>query len=177
MNLGNKIVILGPTAAGKTTFSKKLSDYLNITHIELDDLFWKPNWVTSDNLEFRQKLNEKTSKGKWIVDGNYSMYKDLTVMRADTVIWLDYALPAITYRVIKRSLKRSITREVLWNNNRESIRRMFIKDSIILFAIRSYKKKRNDNLSIIENPELKHINWIVIKNKREEREFWKYLEK
>ncbi len=175
MNLGNKIVLVGPTSGGKTTFAKKLARYLKISHTELDDLFWKPDWQVSENDEFRLKLNEVTLKDKWIVDGNYSMHHDLTIKRADTVIWLDYPLHTITYRVIKRSLKRTITREPLWNNNRESIRRMFTKDSIILFAIRSYKKKRYDNLSIIKNADLKHIKWIIIKNKREEREFWKNL--
>lgn len=34
-----KIIILGPGASGKTTLAKKLSQILNIPHLELDKYF------------------------------------------------------------------------------------------------------------------------------------------
>lgn len=40
----NKIIIIGTTGSGKSTVAKKLSEKLNVPHIQLDFLFWKPNW-------------------------------------------------------------------------------------------------------------------------------------
>lgn len=39
-----KIIIIGSGGAGKSTFSRKLGDILNIKAYHLDQLMWKPNW-------------------------------------------------------------------------------------------------------------------------------------
>ena len=53
--IGKKIVVVGPTGGGKTTFAVKLSQSINIKHYELDSLFWRPGWVESIPEEFRSK--------------------------------------------------------------------------------------------------------------------------
>jgi hypothetical protein len=46
---------------------------LGFEHIELDSIFWGPNWYWPTDEEFftnlRQALNNKDS---WILDGNYT---------------------------------------------------------------------------------------------------------
>ena len=39
--------------------------------------------------------------------------------RADTLVWLDLPKSVIMRRVVQRTIRRAITREVLWNGNRE----------------------------------------------------------
>ncbi len=85
-----RIVVIGTSCAGKTTFSKALANALGITHIELDALFWEPDWKEADTEVFKDRvkdsLKEKTS---WIVDGNYSSkIQDLVWSQADTIVWL-----------------------------------------------------------------------------------------
>ena len=58
----------------------------------------------------------------WVADGNYSKVRDLVWGSADLLVWLDYALPVIMGRLVSRTLRRLITREVLWNDNRENWR-------------------------------------------------------
>jgi adenylate kinase family enzyme len=174
MNLGNKIVIVGPNGSGKTTFGRKLSQITGIPHYELDSLFWKPDWHESTNGEFRSKVDVVTSLDKWIIDGNYARNQDLTISRTNTVIWLDYPLYKITFRVLKRSIKRAITGEPLWHNNRESFRKMFSRDSIVLFAITSYKRK-NSRYRVMINDKSTGIKWIRIRNSGEYKEFLKKL--
>jgi adenylate kinase family enzyme len=41
-----RINVIGTTGSGKTTFSKELSTALGIPYVQLDELFWKPNWVS-----------------------------------------------------------------------------------------------------------------------------------
>jgi len=38
-----RIVIIGTSCSGKTTLAKTIALKLNIKHIELDKLHWKPN--------------------------------------------------------------------------------------------------------------------------------------
>jgi adenylate kinase family enzyme len=61
---------------------------------------------------------------------------------AHTVVWLDYPLWLIYWRLFRRSLKRIISREILWNNNRESFySQFFAKDSLFVRAKQMYKRR------------------------------------
>ena len=175
LNLGKKILVVGANGSGKTTFAKKLSEIQNITHYELDNIFWKPDWQESNNDDFRAKVDKITQNDCWIIDGNYSRNQDLTIGRADTIIWLDVPYYKMLYRVTKRSLNRILTQKPLWHNNRESFGKLFSKDSIILFAMRTYdtkKSKYNKHISGIEYP---GKNWIRITNRLQECKFWSEL--
>jgi len=172
--LGNKIVVVGPTGGGKTTFAKKLSQLININHYELDALFWKPGWVESGNDEFRKKINDVTEQSAWIIDGNYARNQDLTIGKADSVIWLDRGKFRSVYRVMMRSLKRLIDKKPLWNNNYESFgMHLNLKKSIVVFAYRSHKWKKMRYTALFENENSTAPKCIRIKNKRDESNFWK----
>jgi hypothetical protein len=46
---------------------------------------------------------------------------------------------------VKRTFTRLFSHEVLWNGNRESIRMTFFsRDSIILWALKTYQKRKRD---------------------------------
>jgi adenylate kinase family enzyme len=175
MNLGRKILVVGANGSGKTTFAKKLSKILNMTHYELDNIFWKPDWMESENAEFRAKVDEVTLGDSWIVDGNYSRNQDLTIGRADTIIWLDVPYSKMLYRVTKRSLNRIVTQKPLWHNNRESLGKLFSKSSIVLFASRTYRSKNSKYSRLINGNEYTGKKWIRIKSNREERRFWREI--
>src|SRR5688572_8188777 len=98
MIAGKKILVIGPNGSGKTTFGKKLSAKLNIPFYELDFYSWQPDWVETDYDEFRKITEELTAKDEWIIDGNYARNQDITIPRADTIIWLDASLAKSLYR-------------------------------------------------------------------------------
>jgi len=173
-HIGNKIAVVGTTGSGKTTFARKLSELLNITHIELDNLFWKAGWEESSNEEFRERIIEATGRTQWIIDGNYAKSQDLTVKRADTVIWLDCSKALSLYRVLKRSLSRIYTKYPLWQGNKETFFRLFSpKVSILYFAYRSYIKKKNRYNKLFAGES--NISLVRIRNKRDEKDFWKSI--
>ncbi len=175
MNLGKKILVVGANGSGKTTFANRLSKILNFTHYELDNIFWKPDWQESVNEEFRAKVDEVTLTDSWVIDGNYSRNQDLTISRADTIIWLDVPYMKMLYRVTKRSIYRIITQKPLWHNNRESFGSLFSRKSIVLFASRTYGSKNAKYNRLINGSEFAGKKWIRIKSNREERRFWREI--
>lgn len=177
MNLGRKIVIVGSSGSGKTTLARRLSEQINIKHHEIDELFWKPGWVQTAEAEFRESVSKVTGTDKWIIDGNYMRVQDLTIGRADTIIWLDPNLPKIMFRVTLRTAGRLMKQKPLWHGNRESLKMALSKDSIILYSLNNYLRKKRWYNSLMGNEKLKHLNWIIISNGREEREFWRDLRK
>jgi hypothetical protein len=55
-------------------------------------------------------------------DGAYgSKIGDVVLSRADTVVWLDLPIRVWLPRLVWRTLRRVITREELYNRNRESL--------------------------------------------------------
>jgi len=174
--IGEKIVIVGTTGSGKTTFAGRLSVLTGIPHFELDGLFWKPDWQEAPREEFREKIISVTDKSKWIIDGNYAWNQDITIGRADTVIWLDCSKLLSLYRVLTRSLRRIINKKPLWQNNKESLIRIISpKNSILFFAWRSYIKKKNRYNKLFAGEST--LNLIRITGKRDENEFWNNLKK
>ena len=122
-----RIAVIGNSGSGKSTLSSQLADKLNLTHIELDALFHQPNWTPSTPTNFQAMIVEamanadRTNDG-WTTCGNYGSPSDhLHHTAADTIVWLDMPRWLLMRRVIWRTLRRAITREELWNGNREPL--------------------------------------------------------
>ena len=90
-----RILVMGSSGSGKSTFSKRLSAITGIPIVSLDALFWKPGWVESDRAEFRERLTAVARQPRWIMDGNFASHLvELRRDACDTVIWFD--LPRAT---------------------------------------------------------------------------------
>jgi adenylate kinase family enzyme len=144
--IGKHIAVLGPTGSGKTTLARAIGHARGLPVIELDSLFHGPNWTPASAYQFRAEVAQQlfAHPAGWVTDGNYSQVRDLILVRADTVIWLQLPFFTVHWRVWRRTLRRLVTRERLWNNNRESWRKTFLsKDSLLLWSITSWKPHRH----------------------------------
>ncbi len=170
----NKIIVVGATGSGKSTLCKKLSAKLNYPYIQLDLLFWKPNWQSSTDEEFFPKIeNVIKENNQWVLDGNYSRTMKITWPMADTVIWIDYPFWVVFYQNFTRAIKRSITREELWpnTNNRESIIRLFSKDSILKWLVQTYPRMKQRYETAINDPQNSHLQFYRLKSRNEVSKF------
>lgn len=161
----SRILVVGTSGSGKSTLARELALKLQIDDIELDALFWKENWTQSSREEFREKVKNSIEKSSgWIMHGNYSSIRDLSWGKSDTVIWLDYSLSLVMWRVIKRSLLRIIYKESLWAENKESFKKTFFsKDSIILWAWQTYPLRKKQYTELMNDSQFKHIQMIRLK--------------
>lgn len=123
-----RISIVGVPGSGKTTIGRQLAASLDVPFVELDAIFHQPGWEALPRDLFRERVSEALDAGGWVVDGNYSAVKDLVWQRADTVVWLDLPRRTVMRRVILRTLRRSITRQSLWNGNREPLTNFYRLD-------------------------------------------------
>lgn len=160
----SKILIVGTSGSGKTTLARRLANELNLTDIELDSLFWKPNWTETPQEEFREKILKAISKSDgFVIHGNYNKSRDITWGNSQIVIWLDYPKWLVMWRVFKRSVLRLIKNEVLWSGNQETFRKTFLsKNSIILWAWNTYSIRRQQYLQLMQSPEFEHLKIIRV---------------
>jgi adenylate kinase family enzyme len=142
-----RINVIGTSCAGKSTFAAQLAARLDVPHVELDVLHWEPGWVEISDDIFRRRVAAATDgEGGWVVDGNYSIAREIFWSRVDTIVWLDYGLPLVLWRAIMRTLRRAIRRESCCNGNRESFWRAFSRDSIIWWVISTHHRRRREFL-------------------------------
>ena len=139
-----RIVILGATGSGKTTFGRALAARLDYAATDLDELNWLPGWVQRPTGEFYALANDAAQKPDWVIIGNYSKVRDAVWPRADAFIWLDYPFPLVFWRLLRRSVLRAIDKNPICNGNIESWKQFFSKDSIMLWLFKSYRKRKRE---------------------------------
>jgi adenylate kinase family enzyme len=155
-----RIVVIGTTGSGKTTFAAALAARLGCPHIELDALHFGPNWTEAPLERFREQVSDAILADCWVMDGNYSRkVGDLTWARATTILWLDYPLWLTLYRLFLRTLRRVFLRQTLWAGNRESFREQFLsKDSLFWWALTTHEERRARFDSWIARPDYAHLS-------------------
>ncbi len=100
-----RVVILGSSGAGKSTFARALGARLGVPVVHLDALFWRPGWVEPEPDAFRAAVAAAIAGDGWVSDGNYvSRTFDLRLPRADTVIFLHQPRWLCVARVLWRWL-------------------------------------------------------------------------
>ncbi len=169
-----RINVVGTSGSGKSTFSKLLAEKINAPYIEMDALHWKANWKESNDEELFFKLKNSLASKKWVLDGNYSKTEHIKWNQIQMIIFLDLPFYEVLYRIIKRSLVRSFTRQELWagTGNKESILKvLFSKDSMIFFTIKKFFKNRKKYLKLFNKCQNSHIKFIRLKSKKEINSF------
>lgn len=123
-----RVLVLGSSGSGKSTFARWLGKILDIEVIHLDSYFWQPNWTETPTEQWEQNLDQLLKKESWIMDGNYISSLDRRLGSADTVIFLDLGRVRCLWRVLGRYLKhRGANRPELPKGCNEKIDLDFIK--------------------------------------------------
>lgn len=97
-----RVMIIGPCGAGKSTVSHVLADKLDLPLVHMDQLNWQPGWVDAGNDRLRGLLAPEVARDRWLIEGNYGSTLAMRLQRADTVVYLDYPLPLCLWRLMKR---------------------------------------------------------------------------
>ena len=106
-----RINVVGTSGSGKSTFAKSIAKKINAPYVQMDEIFWKPNWKESCDEEFFSKVEVVVSTDRWILDGNYKRTIPIKWKRVQMVVYLDLPFHVVLYRIIKRSLLRGIRKK------------------------------------------------------------------
>jgi adenylate kinase family enzyme len=106
MEIGNKIVVLGVSASGKSTFARKLGEKTGLPVTFIDALMWKPGWQYIGDEETVRLIKEASEKDAWIIEGYIEKQARVDLFNtADTILYLDYPAWLPAFRYIKRWIK------------------------------------------------------------------------
>jgi len=160
--------VVGTSGCGKTTLARHLSERLGAPHIELDALYWGPDWTPSSDDEFRRRIAEAIEGERWILDGNYAKARDLAWPRATTVVWLNYGFFTVLGRVIARTVRRSLRREPLFSDNRETLGRAIgTRDSILVWVLTTYARRKRDYTRLRAERTYPNLVWVELRKPRD----------
>jgi adenylate kinase family enzyme len=139
-------IVASASGNGKTTLGRTLAERLQVPFCELDALAHGPNWSELADAELRAQLAPILTAPGWVIDGDYEhKLGDLVVGAADLVVWIDLPIRVWLPRLIRRTGRRFIRREELWNGNRESIAdALWGRDALFAYALRSHVRRRRE---------------------------------
>lgn len=147
-----RILIYGVTGSGKTTLARRLADASHIAWHSVDDLTWNPAWVPVPEDEQRRRIQRICQEPEWILDTAYGAWLDLPFDRAQRIVALDYPRWVSLQRLMRRTLARLFDGREVCNGNRESLRNVFSRDSIIVWHFKSFDRKRQRIRGWADNP-------------------------
>jgi len=104
--LGRRIMITGPSNAGKSTLANAIGHKLGITPIHLDQFRHLPgtDWQERDTAEFHALHDAAILADEWVMDGNYSAIMPQRYARATGVIVIDGHFLKRYVRYFRRTL-------------------------------------------------------------------------
>ena len=97
-----KIIVIGCSGSGKTTFAEKLRDKIGIELFYLDAIWHRPDRTHISREEYDARLSEILALDSWIIDGNYSRTIETRMAACDTAFLFDLPVDVCLEGAISR---------------------------------------------------------------------------
>ena len=168
----DRLVLIGTSGAGKTTMAKRIARVLDMPHVEFDAIRHGPNWTETPDDVFRETLRDRVQGDRWVGDGNYSLARDVVWPRATQVVWLDFPIRVVMWRLFWRTMRRGVFRQELWNGNREKIwRHFFSRQSLFLWVMQTHWRRRRTIPEALARLEHAHLDLVHLQSPKQAREW------
>jgi adenylate kinase family enzyme len=166
-----RILVLGRTGSGKSTLARDLSAGLDVPHVELDALYFGPEFSTVPVDVLRGRTLAAIESDRWVTDGNKSVVRDLVWPRADTAIWLDYPMIVSLWRLGKRALWRTsdLQAKAATGKTTELAPQLVSAAKGVLTALRSHSGQRRRYLRLFAEEECRHLLVVRLRSPRAAR--------
>ena len=169
-----RILVLGRTGSGKTRLARDLAAALGIPHVELDSLYFGPDFSRAPLPLLRERTSAAIAGDRWVTDGNKRAVRDLVWPRADTIVWLDYPVYVSLWRLAKRARARTsaLTAQAAQTGRRTRLpKQMFAAAGGVLTALRSHRGQRREYPRLFAQPANQHLAVVRLRSPRATRQW------
>jgi energy-coupling factor transporter ATP-binding protein EcfA2 len=169
-----RILVVGRTGSGKTTLARELAAAVGAPHVELDALYFGPDFSTVPLSVLRERTSAAIAGDRWVTDGNKRAVRDLVWPRADTVIWLDYPLVVCLWRLGRRALWRTsvLKAQAAETNGKAGLPRQFVSAAKgVLTALRSHRGQHREYPRMFAKQEHQHLAVVRLRSPRATRDW------
>jgi adenylate kinase family enzyme len=165
-----RVVVVGTSCSGKTTFAHRLAGTLGTECVELDSLYWGPGWTPRP--DFEQDVLAVARQPRWVIDGNYSRVRDIIWPRSTAIAWLDYSFVRVFSRAFRRTVRRVVLGERLYGGNQETIREtLFDVQAPLWLVVRTHGRRRREFPELFSRLEYCHASVIRLQTPRAAAKF------
>ncbi len=154
-----KILVVGHSSSGKSTFAKRLAEHYQLPVLHIDRIFFGPNWSRRDKLSVENEIQTFIKQENWISDGLYRKYANERFDLCDQLFIFDFNRFKCLYGAIIRRIKyNNQNRDTIADGCKEKLDLSFIwwilfkgrtKESKALFKL--YKEKYKDKVIVFKN--------------------------
>lgn len=166
-----KINIIGTSGSGKSTLARRIATELSLPYIEMDRLYWRPDWQgTPDEVLLKTLAETLAATSGWVLDGNYNRTRPVKWREVDLVVWVDCGFARTLWQAVTRAFRRAWLQQELWpgTGNRESFRRSFFsRESIIIWTLKTWSSNRERYEADMQNPQYAHIRFVRITRRQQ----------
>jgi len=167
-----KILILGNSGSGKSTFGRQLANVLHYDILFLDKFTYETSWDKPNFKAMEEKVAEYLKKDNYIIDGNFIDHFTNRYEDCDTIFFLDVNRFTCLSSVLERKrMYKGKTRESRNDNCDERITKDYLKWVFFDF----YKTSRKRILNILKDNNNKKV--IILKTRKEMRSYINELTK
>lgn len=180
----HRVSVIGETGSGKSTLCMLLSKVLELPFVELDKLEYhaRENKISTPLL-LDLVVNELDGKD-WVTECHFSRVRkairDVIWSQTDTIVWIDYPLSLVLYRVARRAFNRIIfnhNNKMYWKEGTRSKLAFKRELGSILNILRRYFTSEGKKIFkiLISNPTYAHINIVRLSSPRDTYEWLSQL--
>jgi adenylate kinase family enzyme len=94
---GVRLVIIGNSGSGKSTYATRLAATHGLAHLELDGIVWEPNQIAiaRPDADVRAELRRFLAEhDRWVVEGCYGDLAELALATATELVFLNPGVDA-----------------------------------------------------------------------------------
>lgn len=172
--MARRIAVVGCSGSGKSTMARAL-EARGWPWLELDSIHHGPGWIERPRHEARGRVASfLETHDRWVIDGNYPHLRDLIWTAADTILWLDPPRHRVLRQITWRTVRRTLTREVLWNGNREplsNLTSLHPEKSIIAWSMTTMARYRAEYFELMVGGEPAGARWLRVRSRTESEAF------
>ncbi len=163
-----KILILGNSGSGKSTFTQNLAKKMNIPFLHLDTIIYQHNWQKPEFEHAQKVVLDFIKQDNWIIDGNFLNQIQQRFDACNRIYFLDFNRFICFFSILKRYFK--------YKGKKRSSRSPFCDEKLsrdylkwVFFDF--YKTSRKKIYHYLKNHPEKEI--IIFKNRHQLKKYLK----